>query len=112
MEQATEAICILDQDGRITFANSTASKLLERERQELEGRSIFDLVPKEEHGRLRESLARIESHGESLFAAPFRGDGGITVLEVESVRLPDGGCQAFLELASCKTSFCVNCPVG
>lgn len=100
MEQATEAICILDQDGRITFANSTASQLLERERQELEGRSIFDLVPKEEHGRLRESLARIESHGESLFAAPFHGDGGITVLEVESVRLPDGGCQAFLRAAS------------
>ena len=97
LEHATDGIWVLDREARITYVNEAASQLLGRERTELVGRTIFELIPAEEQAWVREALGGLEQGGAALCSVPFQlPDGGRTVLEVEGVARADGGCQAFV----------------
>ena len=45
LDLATEAVCVLDADGRFTYVNIAAEHLLGRGREELLGHVLFDALP-------------------------------------------------------------------
>lgn len=97
VDRAPDGIVVADVDGRHTFVNEAACRLLGYSRDELIGRPIADMIPAEDVERLlasREQMLRGESHVAEWRAR--RKDGTWLPVEVHANILPDGQWQAFM----------------
>jgi PAS domain S-box-containing protein len=93
LEAARDGICVLDADGRVTYANEAYLDLYGYEREELYGTHWEALHPEEEVAFMtREVLPRVEEEGEWRGDSEGRRSDGRTFRESKSVAtLPGGG---------------------
>jgi PAS domain S-box-containing protein len=98
IELAPDAFFQADLDGRFTDVNQAACRLLGYERDELMGKTIFDIIPAEDADRLRVVRADLLVPGRVNTGewAQQRRDGTFVPVEVSSNILPDGRWQAFV----------------
>ena len=98
VELAPDAFFQADLDGRFTDVNPAACRLLGYERDELIGKTIFDIIPAEDADRLRAVRADLLLPGRVNTAewTQKRKDGTLVPVEVSSNILPDGRWQAFV----------------
>ncbi len=98
IELAPDAFFQADLDGRFMDVNQAACRLLGYERDELIGKTIFDINPAEDADRLRAVRADLLLPGRVNTAewAQKRKDGTFVPVEVSSNILPDGRWQAFV----------------
>jgi PAS domain S-box-containing protein len=98
VELAPDAFFQADLDGRFTDVNQAACRLLGYERDELIGKTIFDIIPAEDADRLRAVRADLLLPGRMNTAewTQQRKDGTFVQVEVSSNILPDGRWQAFV----------------
>ena len=100
LDRATEGICLVDTNGRFTYVNETAGALLLRDRDQLLGRQVAEVVPEEERPALRRALAPGQENDGALVALRFQcGDGSLITLELDALALENGGRQLFLREA-------------
>ena len=95
---APDAYLLADLDARFTDVNPAASQLLGYSREELVGRTIYDIIPPEDAARLNETKANLLVPGrvETGEWTLVRRDGTLVPVEVSANILPDGRWQAFL----------------
>ncbi|HKC43979.1 MAG TPA: PAS domain S-box protein [Burkholderiales bacterium] len=76
-QQSSDAIIIRDLEGRISFCNAAAERLLAFERDELVGSAALRIVPADRHDELAETLDLIKrrEHVELLETQRLRKDG-------------------------------------
>jgi len=76
-QQSSDAIIIRDLEGRISFCNAAAERLLAFERDELVGAAALRIVPADRHDELAETLDLIKrrEHVELLETQRLRKDG-------------------------------------
>ena len=98
IELAPDAFFQADLDGRFTDVNQAACRLLGYERDELIGKTVFDIIPAEDADRLRAVRADLLVPGRVNTAewTQTRKDGTFVPVEVSSNILPDGRWQAFV----------------
>jgi PAS domain S-box-containing protein len=98
IELAPDAFFQADLDGRFTDVNPAACRLLGYERDELIGKTLFDIIPAEDADRLRAVRADLLLPGRVNTAewTQQRKDGTFVPVEVSSNILPDGRWQAFV----------------
>jgi len=98
VELAPDAFFQADLDGRFTDVNQAACRLLGYERDELIGKTLFDIIPAEDADRLRALRADLLLPGRVNTAewSHKRKDGTLVPVEVSSNILPDGRWQAFV----------------
>ena len=97
VELAPDAFLQADLDGRLTDVNQAACRLLGCERDELIGKTIFDIIPAEDADRLRAVRADLLLPGRVNTGewTHKRKDGTLVPVEVSSNILADGRWQAF-----------------
>ncbi len=82
-EQASDAIEIIDEKGRIIDCNQKACSMLGYEREELLGRQLSVFVSPEHRDTLSQRIARIVDHGLDAYeSVNIRKDGTLVPLEV------------------------------
>jgi PAS domain S-box-containing protein len=97
VEQAPDGIFVADLDGRYTDVNEAGCNMLGYTREEIVGKTIIDLIPPGNVGRLwqeRENLI-----GGAIHLSEWtlrRKDGSDVPVEVSAKILPDGRWQAFV----------------
>lgn len=98
VDLSPDAYFLAGLDARIAEVNHAACRLLGYEREELVGKSGFDLVPAEELTRLRAMRAGLMARSGTHTAewTLRRKDGSMLPVEVSSNILPDGRWQAFV----------------
>lgn len=98
IELAPDAFFLADLDARFTDVNQAACRLLGYERDELVGKTIFDIIPAEDAERLRAVRAELLVPGTTSKAewTQKRKDGTLVPVEVSSNILSDGRWQAFV----------------
>ena len=98
IELAPDGFFQADLDGRFTDVNPAACRLLGYERDELIGKTIFDIIPAEDADRLRAVRADLLLPGRVNTAewTQKRKDGTFVPVEASSNILPDGRWQAFV----------------
>ncbi len=97
VDLAPDGIFVSDVDGRYTFVNGAACRLLGCSPDDVIGKTIPDLIPAEDVERLlasKEQMLRGESHVAEWKIR--RKDGGWLPVEVHANILPDGQWQAFV----------------
>lgn len=95
---APDAFLLADLDARYIDANQAACQLLGYEREELLGKTIFDVIPAEDAGRLKAVRAELLVPG-AISKAEWtlkRKDGTRVPVEASSNILRDGRWQAFV----------------
>ena len=97
IELSPDAFFQADLDARFTDVNQAACRLLGYDRDELIGKTIFDIIPVEDADRLRAVKSDLLFPGRVSTAewTQKRKDGGLVPVEVSSNILPDGRWQAF-----------------
>jgi PAS domain S-box-containing protein len=97
IELAPDAFFLADLTGRYTDVNQAACRMLGYTRDELVGKTAFDLVVPEEVPRLAAVRAALLEPGQVLRTewTKRRKDGTLVPVEVSSNILPDGSWQAF-----------------
>jgi PAS domain S-box-containing protein len=97
VQQAPDGIFVADLEGRYTDVNRAGCEMLQFSREELVGKTIVDLIPAEDVGRLAASKQRL-LEGESDVAEwrLRRKDGTYVPVELNAKILPDGRWQAFV----------------
>jgi PAS domain S-box-containing protein len=95
---APEPFFLADLDGRYTDVNQAACRLLGYDRDELIGRTIFDIIPVEDAARLERVRAELLVPGRVNIGewTLRRKNGTFVSVEVSSNILPDGRWQAFV----------------
>jgi len=98
IELAPEAYFLANLDGKFTDVNRAACRLLHYERRELLAKTIFDVIPREDAGRLRAERAQLLVPGRVSKAewSLRRRDGSFVPVEVSANILHDGRWQAFV----------------
>ena len=98
VELSPDAFFQADLDGRFTDVNQAACRLLGYDRDELVGKTIFDIIPVEDAARLKTVRADLLVPGRVSRAewTLRRKDGTFVPVEVSSNILPDGRWQAFV----------------
>jgi PAS domain S-box-containing protein len=98
VELAPDAFFQADLDARFTDVNQAACRLLGYEREELIGKTIFDIIPVEDSERLKAVRADLLVPGRTHTAewTQKRKDGTLVQVEVSSKILPDGRWEAFV----------------
>jgi PAS domain S-box-containing protein len=98
IELAPDAFFQADLDARFTDVNVAACRLLGYEREELVGKTVFDIIPAEDAIRLVAVRDQLLAPGEVHRAewTQRRKDGTLVPVEVSSNILPDGRWQAFV----------------
>lgn len=97
LQLAPDGIFVADLDGRYTDVNDAGCRMLGYERDEIIGRTILDLIPPEDSGRLwtsREHLLRGEVDVSEWTLR--RKDGSYLAVEVSAKILPDGRWQGLV----------------
>src|ERR1700720_3075261 len=67
LESLNQGVIISDEDRRIIFANSMFLEMGKMSAEDLLGRSVMDLYPADEAGRLQEFIARREVQGRAQY---------------------------------------------
>ncbi len=94
LEQAPVGIFVADLDGRLIEVNRTGCRLLQYAREELIGKTIFDLIPPGEADRLwRERASLLAGAIQTSEWRLRRSDGSYALVEVSASILPDGRWQ-------------------
>jgi PAS domain S-box-containing protein len=98
IELSPDAFFQADLDARLTDVNQAACRLLGYDRDELIGKTIFDIIPVEDAPRLKAVQAELLVPGQVNRAEWIqkRKDGTFVPVEVSSNILPDGRWQAFV----------------
>ena len=98
IELAPDAYFLANLDARFTDVNQAACRLLGYERDELIGKTIFDVIPPEDVARLE--AVKAELLAPTRCTRPNgrlkRKDGTLVPVEVSANILPDGRWQAFI----------------
>jgi phosphoserine phosphatase RsbU/P len=85
LETLNQGVIISDEDRRIIFANSMFLEMGKMSVEDILGRSVMDLYPADEAGRLQEFIARREAQGRAQYEFYIpRSDGGRLPVEVTS----------------------------
>ena len=91
LETLNQGVVISDEDRRIVFANSMFLEMSKMSAEEVLGRSVMDLYPPDDVGRLQEFIARREAQGRARYEFYIpQADGGRLPVAVAS-RLVHGG---------------------
>jgi PAS domain S-box-containing protein len=98
IELSPDAFFQADLEARFTDVNQAACRLLGYDRDELIGKTIFDIIPVEDAPRLKVVQAELLMPGQVNRAewTHRRKDGSFVPVEVSSNILPDGRWQAFV----------------
>jgi len=90
-QQSSDAIIIRDLEGRISFCNAAAERLLAFERDELVGAAAVRIVPADRHDELAETLDLIKrrEHVELLETQRLRKDGRLVDVALSAAPLVD-----------------------
>jgi PAS domain S-box-containing protein len=98
IELAPDAFFQADLDARLTDVNQAACRMLGYNRDELVGKTIFDIIPAEDAPRLKAVRSDLLAPGRVDRAEwiQVRKDGTFVTVEVSSNILPDGRWQAFV----------------
>jgi PAS domain S-box-containing protein len=98
IELSPDAFFQADLDARYTDVNQAACRLLGYDRDELVGKTIFDIIPVEDAARLERDRADLLVPGRVITTewTLRRKDGTFVPVEVSSNILPDGRWQAFV----------------
>ena len=97
IELASDGIFVADADGRYTFVNEAGCRMLGFSRDQILGRTIFDLIPEEDVERLLDSKAQMLSGRTHIAEWRLRRkDGVLLPVEVSAKILPDGQWQGFV----------------
>src|SRR5215475_14577955 len=98
LELAPDAFFQADLNARFTDVNQAACRMLGYSRDELVGKTFFDIIPAEDAPRLRAVKASLLAPGRVDRAewTQIRKDGIFVPVEVSSNILPDGRWQAFV----------------
>ena len=65
LESLPDAIHVLDRDWRVTFANDAFVQYARRERAQVVGASLWDMIPRPRGARLEEAYGRVMATGQS-----------------------------------------------
>jgi PAS domain S-box-containing protein len=91
LENLNQGVIISDEDKRIVFANSMFLQMGNMSAEDILGRSVMDLYPSDEAGRLQEFIARREAQGRARYEFYIpQAHGGRLPVAVTS-RLVHGG---------------------
>jgi PAS domain S-box-containing protein len=96
VEKSPDGIFVSDAEGRLTYVNASACRLVCRGRDELIGMLLTDLLPPTERDRLRKCRAAVLRNG--VHAGEWslrRRDGSSVAVEVHATAVGDGQWQAF-----------------
>jgi PAS domain S-box-containing protein len=97
IDQASDGIFVADSSGRYTFVNEAGCRLLGYARDEIVGRTIFDLIPAEDVQRLLDSKAQMLQQRVHIAEWRLRRkDGSWLPVEVSAKILPDGQWQGIV----------------
>jgi PAS domain S-box-containing protein len=97
VQQAPDGIFVAALDGRYTDVNRAGCQMLGFSRGELVGKTIVDLIPAEEVGRLAASKEQLlRGRAEVSEWRLRRKDGTFLPVELNAKILPDGRWQAFV----------------
>jgi PAS domain S-box-containing protein len=98
IELAPDPFFQADLDARFTDVNQAACRLLGYERDELVGKTIFEIIPAEDVSRLEKVRAKLLAPGttEKGEWTLRRKDGGLVPVDVSANILSDGRWQAFV----------------
>ncbi len=97
VQQAPEGIFVAALDGRYTDVNRAGCEMLGFSREELVGKTIVDLIPTEDIGRLAASKEQLLRGGAEVSEWRLRRkDGTYLPVELNAQILPDGRWQAFV----------------
>jgi PAS domain S-box-containing protein len=97
IEQASDAIFVLDLEGRYLDVNDAACRMVRRRREDLIGKRVVDVVPAKDLPRLNAAKETLLSGGTVLDEWVIkRPDGTRVPVEVSARILPDGRCQAMV----------------
>jgi PAS domain S-box-containing protein len=98
IELAPDAFFQADLNAHFTDVNQAACRMLGYDRNELLGKTIFDIIPAEDAPRLMAVRADLLALGRMDRAewTQIRKDGSFVPVEVSSNILPDGRWQAFV----------------
>jgi len=95
VDQASDAIYILNSDATILDVNPAACTILQYTREELIGMDFLTLIPPEDLERQPLLLPKILKGNPVLFERMlFRKDGGIVPLEISAIGLKNGRIQS------------------
>jgi len=85
LETLNQGVVISDEDRRIVFANSMFLEMSKMSAEEVLGRSVMDLYPPDDVGRLQEFIARREAQGRARYEFYIpQADGGRLPVAVTS----------------------------
>jgi len=85
LESLNQGVIISDEDRRIIFANSMFLEMGKMSAEDILGRSVMDLYPADEVGRLQEFIARRRNEGRAQYEFYIpQSDGGRLPVEVTS----------------------------
>jgi PAS domain S-box-containing protein len=95
---APEGIFIADIDGEYTAVNQAGCALLGMSERDIVGKTIFDLIPKEESQRLLDDKKNMQKQGSAVTSEwkLRRGDGKYVPVEVSASILEDGRWIGFV----------------
>jgi PAS domain S-box-containing protein len=97
IEQASDAIFVVDLDGRYLDVNDAACRMVRRRREDLIGKRVVDVVPAKDLPRLNAAKDTLLRGGTVLDEWLIkRPDGTRLPVEVSAKILPDGRCQAMV----------------
>lgn len=92
IENATDVITVLNEDGSIRFLSPSNQRLLGYANEELIGKNEFDLIHADDLPAMNEAMRRAFENREAASAVEYRArhkDGSWRVVEAFSKRLPD-----------------------
>ena len=96
-QQAPDGIFVADLEGRYTDVNRAGCEMLGYAREEIVGKTIVDLIPAEDVGRLAASKQHLlAGKAEVSEWRLLRKDGAQVPVELNAKILPDGRWQAFV----------------
>jgi PAS domain S-box-containing protein len=94
IEGSADGIFVADLEGRYTDVNSVGCQMLGRSREEIIGKTIVDLIPPDEVGRLADARSRLlEGATQTAEWHLRKKDGTFLPVEVSAKILPDGRWQ-------------------
>ena len=98
IEHAPDAYLLADRDARLIEVNEAGCRLIDLERHELIGQSIYDFVVPEERERMRAARAELRAPGIILTTewTLLRRDGTRIPVEASTNSLADGRWQGFV----------------
>jgi len=97
MQQASDAIFVVDLDGRYLDVNDAACRMVRRRREDLIGKRVVDVVPAKDLPRLNAAKETLLRGGTVLDEWVIkRPDGTRLPVELSAKILPDGRCQAMV----------------